>query len=143
MNDVISCYTDGSCDQDKLSSWAFIAVKDDKIIHQDSGILTGEVCKLRNISGELKAVIMAISWAKKNNYKVEIRHDLEGAAKWRTGEWKRNNKWTVAYKEFCDKNSDTISSFRWTKAHAGTKFNELADQLAGKTLKDYIKSNNL
>ena len=144
--EIVAAYTDGSADQDRLSSWAFIIVKNDKIVHQDSGVLTGEVCKLRNIGGELSAVMHAIKWCKINNCKVQITHDLEGIERWGTGKWKRNNQWTIAYFDFCVKHKDVIAGFTWTKAHLGgitnnSRFNEIVDGLAGEAIsKFYSKS---
>ena len=140
MNNIIFCYTDGSNFLDQISSWAFIAVQDDKIIHQDSGVLIGDICSIRNIGGEIKAAVMAINWAKTNNYKIEIFHDLEGIAFWALGKWKRNNKWTVGYKEYYDKNKEFVAGFTWVKGHSDSKWNDAVDKLAGKTLKDYKSS---
>lgn len=137
--DNIKVYTDGSNKLDQVSSWAFIAVQDDKIIHQDSGILTGEICQLRNIAGELKAAVEAIKWAKVNNYKIEIWHDLEGIERWGTGKWKCNNKWTMGYKKYCQENLETILAFRWVKGHIGEKYNEIVDELAGDAIAKYLK----
>ena len=139
---IVAAYTDGSNDLDKLASWAFIIVQKDKILHQDSGVLTGDVCKIRNIGGELSAVMHAIKWCKINNYKVQVTHDLEGIERWGTGKWKRNNQWTIAYFDFCVKHKDVIAGFTWTKAHLGgitnnSRFNEIVDGLAGEAISKF------
>ncbi len=135
-NQPIFIYTDGSNFLDKKASWAIIVVQNDKVIDQKSGVLTGEICQLRNISGELKAAIEAIDWARKNNVTVTLVHDLQGILKWANGEWKTNNKWTRSYKKFVDSNRQYIAGFSWCRGHSGVKWNELADELAGKTLKN-------
>ena len=129
-------YTDGSNFLDKKASWAIIVVQSDKVIDQKSGVLTGEICSLRNIAGELKAAVEAIDWARKNNVTVTVCHDLEAISRWGNGEWKTNNKWTRSYKKFVDSNRQFIAGFYKILAHSGVKWNEMADELAGKTLKN-------
>ena len=140
MNNVISCFTDGSNLLDQLSSWAFIAVQNDKIIHQDSGVLTGEICSIRNIGGEIFAVVSSIKWAKNNNTSVDIYYDYTGLKMWINdlfGEspWKCNNKWSIKYRDFMFKNKSNINSMIWIKGHSSNKWNDYVDKLASDTLK--------
>ncbi len=130
-------YTDGSCDKDRMSAWAFIAVNPEtkEVIFKDSGILTGEICSTWNIGAEITAVVKGVEWARSNNYKVTILHDLEGIERWATGKWRAKNKFTKEFQLFAAKNRDVILGFKWTKAHVGEKFNEMTDELAGMTLR--------
>lgn len=135
-NKSVLLYTDGSCDKDRMSAWAFIAVNEEtkEVIFKDSGVLKGEICSTWNIGAEITAVVKGVEWAKSNNYKVLIFHDLEGIEKWSTGKWKAKNKFTKEFQTFTSKNRETILGYKWTKAHAGEKFNEMVDGLVGETL---------
>lgn len=139
----VDCYTDGSNLKGEVSAWAFIVLdpQTSQVIHQDSGILTGEICSIWNIGAELTAVINAVSWAKNNNYKLTINHDLEGIAKWARFEWKAKNKWTQEYQNFILENKDYIAGFVWVKGHSDNPHNNMVDKLAGKTLKEYNNQN--
>lgn len=132
----IYAFTDGSNDLDKKASWAVIIVQNGAVIDQKSGVLTGEICSLRNIAGELKAIMEAVVWAKQNNVTITVCHDLESAERWANGKWKTNNKWTRSYKKFIDDNRQYIVVFQKILAHSGNTFNEMADKLAAKTLKE-------
>lgn len=137
--EIVDCFTDSSSHQGKLTSWAFIAVnKNNEIIKESAGVLKGEICKLYQIGGELTSVCKAITWAKKNNYKINVNYDLEGAKFWADGSWGCKNEWTRKYKKFIDKNKETINSWVKVTAHSGNKYNEMVDKLAGRTLKDNL-----
>ncbi len=142
---IIDCYTDSSSHQNQLTSWAFIAVDNEKsiirkdpIIKESAGILKGEICKLSQIGGELTSICKAITWAKKNNYKINVFFDLEGALLWANGSWRCKNEWTRKYKKFVDKNKGVINSWVKVTAHSGNKYNEMVDKLAGRILKDNL-----
>lgn len=148
--ETLLVYTDGSSYEDKFSAWGFLALRNKEkekkeeikpenceIIHCDVGILTGEVCSIRNIGGELKAVMEAVRWAKRNNFKIVICHDLQGASLWGEGIWKRNNKWTRSYHEFISQHKQYILGYTWVKGHANDYFNEKIDKIVGKAIKEY------
>ena len=66
---------------------------------------------------------------------IEIYHDYEGVGKWADGLWKANNPLTQGYKQFIA-DARRIMSIRFikVKAHAGNKYNEMADKLAKQAL---------
>lgn len=133
-------YTDGSAMEDKLSSWAYVIVNGKgEEVKRDSGVLRGDICQIRNIGGELVAVMEAVKWAKENKKKIKIKHDLESIERWATGKWKRNNKWTKEYYKFMQENNDTILGFEWVKSHHVDLMNNLVDQIASNTLSDGLE----
>lgn len=132
---IIDVFVDGASHQDKKTVWAFIAVRGDKkIIHQVSGVLRGDICKMFQVGGELKAVMKAVEWAKENNYKININYDLEGTRFWMDGSWRCKNKWTQEYKKFVNENHEVINSWVKVTAHSGNHYHEMTDKLAGETL---------
>ena len=136
MKKPIHVYTDGGNYQDKLSAWGFIAIDETGIIHQDSGILVGEICSIWNIGAEIKATEFAVTWAKNNGHQLVINHDLLGLSKWAYGDWKRKNKWTKEFYNFIQTHLEYIVEFRHCRGHSGDYYNEMVDKLVTKTLKD-------
>jgi ribonuclease HI len=135
---MINVYTDGSWDvKGKFAKWAFIAVQDDKVIHQEKGeIHNAEVNEGQQIGGELKAVIQAVVWAKKNNHKIVVYHDYIGIRSWiadiyNEKPWNTNKSYTKKYREFMLKNKSYIENMIWIKGHSDNKYNNLVDELAG------------
>ena len=67
---------------------------------------------------------------------VTIYHDYEGIGKWADGLWKANNPLTQKYSQYVAKARKRMDiSFVKVKAHAGNKYNEIADRLAKDALK--------
>lgn len=131
LNNSVDIYTDGSFKKGKYS-YAYVVVKNNQIIHTDSGVGKDEgAATTNNVAGELSAAMHAICWARDNGYTCRIFHDYEGVGKWATKEWKRKNKYTKAYSEFIDDNPGIVSEFIHVYGHKGNIYNELADQLAG------------
>ena len=88
--------------------------------------------KMNNVGGEVNASMIAVKSAISMGYKlIRIYYDYAGIECWATGEWKRKKEGTKAYKKFIEENSkDIIIEFKKVKAHAGNKYNEIADDLA-------------
>ncbi|MDU2066182.1 MAG: ribonuclease H family protein [Sporomusaceae bacterium] len=129
-------YVDGSFNQKQNKySWAFVVLKQEEVLFQDSGVGENEEAALmRNVAGELAAAMRAIQWAEKEDRKpIRLHHDYMGIGAWATGAWKANNKFTQAYKNFTANKLDWIF-FEKVKGHSGVLGNELADQLAGQAL---------
>ena len=97
-----------------------------------------EAAKQRNVAGEVMGSRLAIEYClSKGISSVEIYHDYEGIGAWADRRWKANNALTQGYRDFVEEARKTIDiRFVKVKAHAGNKYNELADKLAKKTLSE-------
>ncbi|MDC3152254.1 ribonuclease HI [Pelagibacteraceae bacterium] len=133
----LKIYTDGACSGNPgKGGWAAI-ILDEK---GQSSISGGEN-KTTNNRMELMAPIMAL---RKIKIKSEIiiytdsRYVKDGITewikKWKLNNWKSSNKKPVKNKDLwvkldhcCQKHS---VKWKWVKAHAGNKFNDLVDELA-------------
>ena len=93
--------------------------------------------ELRNVAAELEGVKEAISWAiEYKKSKITIYYDYEGIGKWADGLWKAKNPLTQKYSQYVAKARTRMDiTFVKVKAHAGNKYNELADKLAKDALK--------
>ena len=98
-----------------------------------------EAAQQRNIAGEIMGSKLAIDHCMANGLKsVEIYHDYEGIGAWADGRWKANNPLTKGYRDYvADARKSMDIRFVKVKAHAGNKYNELADRLAKKALSEY------
>lgn len=90
----------------------------------------------RNVAGEVMGAKTAIDYCIENGITdIEIYHDYEGVGKWADGLWKANNPLTQGYKHYiADARRCMSIRFIKVKAHAGNKYNEMADKLAKKAL---------
>ncbi len=136
MLNFLIIYVDGSFKNDK-AQWAFIVVENNQAIYSERGELTGEINKMRQIGGELKAVIQAICYARRVGIPAIIHYDYNGIEKWVADlfggkSWNCNNEWTQKYRDFVVKNRKHIDSFVKVKGHTGDFWNEEVDKLAGK-----------
>ena len=95
-----------------------------------------EAALQRNVAGEIMGSRLAIDHCIASGIKaVEIWHDYEGIGAWADRRWKANNLLTQGYRDFVEEARKSIDiSFVKVKAHAGNKYNELADSLAKKAL---------
>ena len=97
-----------------------------------------EAAQQRNVAGEIMGSKLAIDHCMANGVKaVEIYHDYEGIGAWADRKWKANNPLTQGYRDYVAEARKTIDiRFVKVKAHAGNKYNELADRLAKKALSE-------
>ena len=95
-----------------------------------------EAAKQRNVAGEIMGAKTAIDFCLRNGIDaVEIYHDYEGIGKWADGDWKAKNQLTQAYSGYVAKARTRMKiTFVKVAAHAGNKYNELADKLAKEAL---------
>lgn len=99
-------YVDGSFSDKNpnVVGWAFVMCEDGKEPIVRFGELAGDVCKMRQIGGEMASVIEAIQFAEAQGLTIDaIYYDYSGLKAWATGEWKARNGYTAAYKEFINK----------------------------------------
>lgn len=126
-------YTDGSFVNGQYS-WAYAFVKNDTVIYEDSD--SGKnpaAATMRNVAGEIAAVLYAVRHAVQLGVKIRIYHDYAGIAHWVTGEWKAKNEFTQMYQKLMNEHKG-VYVFEKVKAHTGNKFNEYVDQKAKKAL---------
>lgn len=134
-NNHLDIYVDGSFKNDK-AQWAFIVVEDDSVVYRERGQLEGGINEMRQIGGELKAVIQAVCYARRVQIPAKLYYDYNGIERWVADlfggkPWKTNNEWTTKYRDFMLKNGKHVHSFVKVKGHTGDKWNEEVDKLAG------------
>ena len=113
--------------------------------------------KQKNISGseenttnnrmELSAAIMALEEVNSNSEitiytdSIYVKNGItEWVLKWKENGWKNSNKEPVKNKDLWEKldnlcEQNTIN-WKWVKGHASNKYNNLADELATKAIKN-------
>ena len=133
----LKIYTDGACSGNPgKGGWAAIIIDG-----KNQSIISGSENKTTNNRMELMAPIMAL---KKIKTKSEIiiytdsRYVKDGITewikKWKLNNWKNSNKKPVKNKDLWIKLDNCCQkhhvSWKWVKAHAGNKLNNLVDELA-------------
>ena len=144
LSEGVRAYVDGSYDAGSgRFSCGIVIVETDAEGNSETTELNAafddeEAAQQRNIAGEVMGSKLAIDWCRANEVKkVVIYHDYEGIGAWADGRWKANNDLTKGYRDFvADARKDMTIEFVKVKAHAGNKYNELADKLAKKALED-------
>ena len=134
----IKIYTDGACSGNPgKGGWAAIIL--DKDLNQSS--ISGGESNTTNNRMELMAPIMAL---KKLKRKSEItiftdsKYVKDGITvwikKWKLNNWKSSNKKPVKNKDLWIKLDSSCMkhkvTWKWVKAHAENKYNNLVDELA-------------
>tara|TARA_B100001057_G_C22682491_1_gene884321 strand:- start:142 stop:567 length:426 start_codon:yes stop_codon:yes gene_type:complete len=134
----IEIYTDGACSGNPgKGGWAAVILNGKT---SQSSISGGENNTTNNRM-ELMAPIMALKKIKEKN-EITIYTDskyvkegiTEWIKKWKLNNWRNSNRKPVKNKDLwikldnlCQKNK---VNWKWVKAHAGNKMNNLADELA-------------
>ena len=140
----VRAYVDGSYDSSSgRFSCGVVIVETDNAGNSETTELNAsfddaDAAQQRNVAGEIMGSKLAIDHCMANGIgSVEIYHDYEGIGAWADRRWKANNPLTQGYRDFvaeARKNMDI--KFVKVKAHAGNKYNELADNLAKKALSE-------
>ena len=135
-------YTDGACSGNPgKGGWAAIILDD-----SNQSSISGSESSTTNNRMELMAPIMALKKIKKKSditIFTDSKYVKDGITdwikKWKQNNWKSSNKKPVKNKDLwikldnsCQKHNIT---WKWVKAHAGNKYNNLADELAVKETK--------
>ena len=140
----VRAYVDGSFDSASgRFSCGVVIVETDAAGNSETTELNAafddaDAAQQRNVAGEIMGSKLAIDHCIANGIKsVEIYHDYEGIGAWADRRWKANNPLTQGYRDFVAEARKTIEiRFVKVKAHAGNKYNELADKLAKKALSE-------
>ena len=139
-------YVDGSFDKNKnIYGSGVVIIKNNEVIEKISFSGSDEkYIESYQIAGEVKAALQAIEWAVNHNISsIAIYYDYEGIRSWALGEWKTNKSVSRDYKVKYDSLSSQVKVyFNKVKAHSGVKFNELADQLAKRAIKEGDSNTN-
>jgi len=131
-------YTDGACSGNPgKGGWAAIIL--DSKLNQIS--ISGSENKTTNNRMELTAPIMALKKIKEKSeieFFTDSKYVKDGITvwikNWKQNNWKSSNKKPVKNKDLWIKLDNSCQkhkvSWKWIKAHAGNKFNNLVDELA-------------
>ena len=137
-------YTDGACSGNPgPGGWGAVIFDNDN--------------KQKNISGseenttnnrmELSAAIMALKEVNTNSEitiytdSIYVKNGItEWVVKWKENGWKNSNKEPVKNKDLWEKLDNLCAQntiyWKWVKGHASNKYNNLADELATKAIKN-------
>ena len=139
-------YVDGSFDRNTNTYGSGVVItKENEVIKKISFSGSDEkYIESYQIAGEVKAALRAMEWAIDNHIsRIAIFYDYEGIKSWAVGEWKTNKSVSRDYKVKYDSLSSQVKVyFNKVKAHSGVKFNELADQLAKRAIKEGDSNTN-
>ena len=131
-------YTDGACSGNPgKGGWAAIILDND--LNQSS--ISGSESNTTNNRMELLAAIMALKKIKKKSditIFTDSKYVKDGITdwikKWKLNSWKSSNKKPVKNKDLWVKLDNSCLkhkvTWRWVKAHADNKYNNLVDELA-------------
>ena len=125
-------YVDGSYRDGKVG-YGCVIIKDNELYHSFSGIVNDpDAVKLRNVTGEMEAVLKALEFCLKERLtKPKIHYDYQGLEAWATGAWRAKTPFTMRYTELVRTYAETLK-IEWIKvgAHTGIYYNEMVDKLA-------------
>jgi viroplasmin and RNaseH domain-containing protein len=126
-------YTDGSFVNGRYS-YGYAFIKDGEVVFESKGVGEDlEAASMRNVAGELAAVVHAVEKAKTLNARILIYHDYSGISHWVNGNWQAKNKFTQAYVAFM-KAHQGLYEFKKVAGHSGDRFNDYVDRLAKEAL---------
>ena len=130
----VVAFTDGSFDASKKTygSGACIFASETEYKELCSSGKNEKYIDLRNVAGEIIAVLNAVDWAWKNGYdQMTIFYDYEGIGKWATGEWQAKTVLSQYYKRYIDDKNGIISiEYVKVSGHSNNRYNDRADKLA-------------
>ena len=138
----IQIWTDGGClgngSATNTGGCAFVVIQNEALVFSHSY----QVDNTTNNKMEISGVIEALKWCKNNGIlKPTINCDsiytINGATTWKhnwlKNNWIKSDKKPVLNKELWielyDLDNLVQAQFQWVKAHNGSKWNELADEL--------------
>ena len=135
-------YTDGACSGNPgPGGWGAVILDEEN----NEVKISGKEKSTTNNRMELMAPIMALRKIKKNSEIIiytdstYLKNGITTWIKnWEKNGWKSVNKKSVKNKDLWEKlnklSKEQIIDWKWVKAHAGNKYNEIADGLATKAI---------
>ena len=131
VENVIDIYVDGSY-KNGIYSYACIIVNLNKdIIYKESGVERNKYSsKMHSTAGEIVAVIKAMNYCIKKNYKAIIHFDYDGIAAIFNNAYKINKEHFKSYKDFMMKNKDRVFGLVKVKSHNNNYFNDYVHNMA-------------
>ena len=137
-------YTDGACSGNPgPGGWGAIILSEEK----NETNISGKEKSTTNNRMELMAPIMALRKIKKAS-KIVIYTDsiylkngiTTWIKNWEKNGWKNANKKPVKNKDLWvtlnELSKEHVINWKWVKAHAGNKYNEIADKLASEAIRN-------
>jgi len=137
-------YTDGACSGNPgPGGWGAVILNEEK---NDTNI-SGKENSTTNNRMELMAPIMALKKIKKTSQiviytdSIYLKNGITTWIKnWEKNGWKSANKKPVKNKDLWltlnELSKKHIIDWKWVKAHAGNKYNEIADKLATEAIRN-------
>ena len=137
-------YTDGACSGNPgPGGWGAVILDEEKNKTSISGKekattnnrmeLMAPIMALRKIKKSSEVIIYTDSTYLKNGITIWIK-------KWEKNGWKSTNKKPVKNKDLWvmlnELSREQIIDWKWVKAHAGNKYNEMADSLATEAIRN-------
>ena len=131
-------YTDGACSGNPgPGGWGAVILNEEK----NETNMSGKEQSTTNNRMELMAPIMALKKIKKDSKiiiytdSIYLKNGITTWIKnWEKNGWKNANKKPVKNKDLWvalnELSKEQIIDWKWVKAHAGNKYNEIADKLA-------------
>ena len=127
---VPTIYTDGSY-RDGQYAWAYEICLGEMVLVAKSGLGDNpEAAVMRNIAGELSAVMRALKEVKSRGYqKAKLCYDYEGIGHWINNKWKIKCPFVKKFKDYIDSLGLEIECEQ-VKGHSGHAGNERVDKAA-------------
>tara|TARA_B110000971_G_scaffold13278_1_gene12345 strand:- start:276 stop:704 length:429 start_codon:yes stop_codon:yes gene_type:complete len=137
-------YTDGACSGNPgPGGWGAVILNEEK----NETNISGKEQSTTNNRMELMAPIMALRKIKKASKitiytdSIYLKNGITGWIKnWEKNGWKRADKKPVKNKDLWltlnKLSKEQVIDWKWVKAHAGNKYNEIADKLATEAIKN-------
>ena len=140
INSKVKIYTDGSCfpNPDGYGGWSFVVVDKGRVVHSENG----SDFPTTNNRMELTAIYHAMLWAEgmKCTIYSDSQYSVNTITEWYNS-WVKKNK--LGGKANIDILKDLMREYNnnncdveWVRGHDGNEFNEIADSLASKAMRE-------
>ena len=147
--DVVNIYTDGSFKNNEVAFGVYIQASRGRKFKFYGLVDCRNYASLRNVSGEILAVLVGIQLANDMGFKkYNIIYDYQGIESWYTGDWKANGQLqSIYYTLMTQFRLQYGLAYKFFKArgHNGIEGNVIADKLAtrAQNFKEYVDLNSI